>query len=106
MDSIKLWFINIGLKQMGPSLIRAAVAFVVATVAAHTGALAHFGVIYDKASNTLTLHINALQDWMLGGGLGLIAAFLTAAQHHTMATITGAPQDGTHQRAEDLPKDS
>lgn len=101
MDSIKLWMMNVGVKQMGPSLIRAGVAFGVGITAAHAGMLAQFGVVYDKAANTITLHIGTLQTWLLGGGLGLVTAFLTAAQHHTTAAITGQPQDGEHQRSTD-----
>ena len=104
MDAFKLWLVNVGIKQMGPSLIRAAVAWAVAIVAAHQGMLTTFGVIYDASAHTLTLHIDTLQGWMLGGGLGLITAFLTAAQHHTTAVVTGAPQDGSHQRATDAPQ--
>ena len=103
MDSFKLWLVNVGLKQMGPSLIRAAVAWAIALVAAHQGMLTTFGVVYDATAHTLTLHIDTLQGWLLGGGLGLVTAFLTAAQHHTTATITGAPQDGSHERATDAP---
>lgn len=104
MDSVKLWLTNVALKKMGPSLIRAAVAWVVAMVAAHAGMLATFGVIYDQAAHTVTLHIDTLQAWLLGGGLGLVTAFLAAAQHHATATVTGQPQDGEHQRAGDPPK--
>jgi hypothetical protein len=100
MDAFKLWLVNVGLKKMGPSLIRAAVAWAVAVVAAHQGMLTTFGVIYDASAHTLTLHIDTLQGWMLGGGLGLITAFLTAAQHHTTAVVTGASQ----QRATDAPQ--
>lgn len=104
MDSIKLWLINVGLKKMGPSLIRAALAFFVGIMAAHAGILATLGVVYDATAKTVTLHIDTLQTWLLGGGLGLITAALTAAQHHTTAAITGQPQDGEHQRAGDPPK--
>lgn len=104
MDTIKLWLINVGVKQMGPSLIRAAVAWMVALVVAHQGALTGFGVVYDSSANTLTLHIGVLQEWLLGGGIGLVAAFLTAAQHHTIAAVTGTPQDGSHIRTTDQPK--
>lgn len=104
LDSIKLWLMNVGLKQMGPSLVRAALAWVVAMLAAHAGMLETFGLIYDKASQTVTLHLDTLQTWLIGGGLGLVTAFLTAAQHHTAAAVTGKPQDGSHERAEDPPK--
>ena len=92
MGAIKLWIVNIGLKQMGPSLVRATIGLLVGFLMAHQGMLEKFGVVYDHAANTLTLHIGVLQEWALGAGLGLVTAFLTAAQHHTTAAITGAPQ--------------
>ena len=101
MQSLKMWLINIGLKKMGPSLIRAALAWVLALVAANPGMLETFGIVYDKVAHTITLHVNTLEAWLLGAGLGTITALLAAAQHHTTATIAGKPQDGTHIRAED-----
>lgn len=94
MDSLKLWFLNVALKQMGPSLIRAAIAWVIAMIMAHAGVLAIFGVVYDAATKTITLHLDTLQTWLLGGGLGILTAFLRAGQHHSMAALTGAPQTG------------
>lgn len=102
MDSIKLWLVNVGVKQMGPSLIRAGIALLMGFLAAHQGLLTHFGVIWDASSKTLTLRVDTLQEWLLGGGLGLLTAFMTAAQHHTTAALTGQPQDGSHLRASDV----
>ena len=92
MEAIKLWIINVGIKKLGPSFIRAALAWVIALVAAHQGILATFGIIYDKAANTLTLHLGTLEGWLLGAGLGVITAALAAAQHHTEAVITKKPE--------------
>jgi len=93
MDAIKLWLINVGIKKLGPSFIRAALAWVIALIAAHEGMLATFGIIYDKAANTVTLHIGTLEGWLLGAGLGVITAALTAAQHHTESVITKKPDE-------------
>lgn len=94
MDSIKSWVINVAIRKMGPSAIRAALAAFVAILVAHAGLLEKFGVVYDQATNTLMLHLSALQEWADVSGLGLIAAAFMAAQHHTVAAVTGAPQTG------------
>lgn len=104
MEALKLWLVNVGLQKMAPSLIRAALAWVLMMLAAHAGALSVFGVVYDKAAQTITLHLDTLQTYLIGGGLGLLTAALTAAQHHTVAAIEDKPQTGEHHRAEDPQK--
>lgn len=109
MDAFKAWLIQVGIKKMGPSLIRAALAWVVALIAAHSGMLETFGVVYDKVAHTVTLHIDTLESWLLGGGLGMITAAFAAAQHHTVASVKGEPQSGDPaleaRRATDPPKE-
>lgn len=90
MQALKIWLVQVGIKKLGPSLIRAALAWIVALFAAHAGMLATFGIVYDKVANTLTLHIGTLESWLLGVGLGLITASLAAAQHHTGEAIKKA----------------
>ena len=90
---MKDWLVNIGLQKLGPSAIRAALAAFIGIVLAHQGMLAKFGVVYDQASNTLSLHLSTLQEWCDVTGLGMIAAALMAIQHHTTAAVTGAPHN-------------
>lgn len=104
MDSLKQWAIQVGLKKFGPSLIRAALAGLTGILLAHSGMLDKYGISYDKATDTIIWHLSALKEWIDLTGLGLIAGLFTVAQHHTVATVTGAPQDGSHQRADDQPK--
>lgn len=104
MDTIKSWFINVAAKQMIPSLVRAGLAAGTGLLVAHAGLLAGCGIIYDKVGGTITIHLGALQDWLVTGGLGAITAILAALQHHTVAAVTGAPQDGSHPREADVPK--
>src|SRR4051812_42839098 len=91
MENIKAWLIQVGIKKMGPSAIRAALAAFIGIVMAHAGMLEKFGIVYDQASNTLMLHLTALQQWADVTGLGLLAAAFMAAQHHAGAAVTGAP---------------
>lgn len=90
MGNLKAWLIEVGIKHMGPSLIRASIAWVVALMAANAGLLATFGIVYDKVANTVTLHVGTLETWLLGIGLGLITASLRAAQYHTGSAIVKA----------------
>ena len=102
-DSIRSWFVNIAAKQMLPSLVRAGLAAGTGLLVAHAGLLAGLGITYDKVGGVITIHLGALQDWLVAGGLGSITAILAALQHHTVAAVTGAPQDGSHARASDAP---
>lgn len=94
MDSLKTWFIEVAAKKMVPSLVRAVIAAGVGLLVAHAGVLASLGITYVAATQTITIHLGTLQDWLVMGGLGSITALLTALQHHTEATVTGKPQSG------------
>lgn len=94
IDNLKTWLVEVGIKKMGPSLIKGAMGAGLAYLAAKQGLLAQFGVVYDAAAQTLTLHLDTLQGWILASGTGLIMASLTAAQHTTTAVITGKPLSG------------
>jgi len=105
MDGLKAWALNVGIKKLAPSLIRAALAWIVTLVAAHQGILSDLGITHDSIANTITLNLNQLQVWLGGAGvLGIIAAFSRGVQHHTEAAITKQPQDGTHIRESDVPQ--
>lgn len=101
MDSFKTWLLEVGLKKMGPSLLKTGLAALVGLLAAHQGMLTSLGIVYDATAQTVTLHLDALQTWLLAGGMGLITALMTASQHHVEAAVTGQPQDGSHERATD-----
>lgn len=100
---MKDWLINVGIQKAGPSLIRAALAALVGVLLAHANDLSAIGIVYDKTTDTILWHLNSAREWAGTVGLGLIASLFTVAQHHATAAVTGQPQDGTHQRAEDVP---
>lgn len=89
---------------MGPSLIRGALAAVVGLVAAHHGFLDVLGLTYDPTENTLNLDLDTFGKYLLIVGTGGITAILAALQHHTVATVTGAPQSGDMRKMDpDIP---
>lgn len=101
MDSIKTWLVNVAIKQLLPSFVRAAIAWIVAMLIAHSGVLSAIGVFYDQTTHIISIHLDKVQGWMLGAGIGLITAGFAALQHHAGAVITGKPQDGSHVRKTD-----
>lgn len=94
MDSLKTWLIEVGFKKIAPSLITGALAALVGLLTAHKGILSSMGITYDPSGNTIDLHLNTLAGYLVVAGTGLLTAFFTAAQHHTVAAVTNAPQDG------------
>lgn len=92
MDSFKVWLIEVGIKKALPSLARAAIAGFVGLLIAHSGELAKLGIGYDKTAGIVTIHLGALQDWLVAGGLGAITSILAIIQHHTTQAITGGTQ--------------
>lgn len=79
---------------MGPSLIKGALAALVGLIAAHQGILSHIGITYDPSGHTIDLDLDTLSGYVMVAGGGLLTAFFTAMQHHTVAAVVGAPQDG------------
>ena len=92
MESIKQWMYEVALKKAIPSAIRAILAAFCGILVAHAGVLAKAGINYDAAAQTVTLHLGALSDWMVAGGLGLATAALAIIQHHAETIVS---QGGT-----------
>lgn len=94
MDSLKVWLIEVVWKQMGPSLIKGALAAMIGLIAANHGLLALIGLTYDPTQNTLNLDLDTFGKYALMLGTGGITAIFTLLQHHTTAAVVGKPQSG------------
>ncbi len=92
LPAVQTWLLEVGAKELLPSLIRGAIAFILAYLAAHAGILAKIGV--SVAGNTLIVNLDTLQIFLVALLMGTLTALLRAAQHHTVAAVTGAPQSG------------
>lgn len=94
MDNFETYFSEVILKKLLPSLIRGALAGLVALIAAHQGLLQSLGVVYTPSVDQITLNLTTFSKWLLIVGGGGITAFFALIQHHTIATIQGTPQLG------------
>jgi hypothetical protein len=104
LDQLKTYLVDVLIKKCGPSFVKGAVTALFVYLGAHQGLLNSLGITWDASGHTLDIDFDTLSTWAFTIGSGAIMAFLTAAQHHTTAAITGQPQDGAHQRADDPPK--
>ena len=84
MDKLKGWLVEVAIKKMGPSAIRAILAAGLGFIAAHAGWLEGLGVVYDKATNDLVIHLTKTTEWLVALGLGTATAFLRAGQYHAV----------------------
>ena len=57
---MKNWLLEVGLKTFGPSAVRGAVLGIGGFLAAKSGALEPFGVLYDTATHIVTIHLDKL----------------------------------------------
>ena len=96
MNDFKTWVVQVGVKKLGPSFLRAAIASIGLFMAAHAGLLSALGVVYDSVSHTITLNLDTLSTWVIAAVPGLITALLALIQHHTVAAVNGTPQSGAH----------
>lgn len=103
MDSFKTWLVEVGWKKMGPSLIKGALAALVGLIAAHQGILASMGINYDANGHTIDIDLDTLSGYVVVCGSGLLTALFTALQHHGVAAVTAAPQDGDLRASETTP---
>ena len=84
---MKDYLIEVILKKMLPSAVRAILAAFTGLLVAHAGVLAKAGVAYDAAAQTVTLHLSTFDDWAVAAGLGLVTAILAMIQHHATQAI-------------------
>lgn len=87
MDKIKSWLLEVALKKMAPSAVRAILAVGLGFIAAHSGILEKIGVVYDKAANDLILHLTTTTEFLVALGVGSATALLSAGQHHVEEAI-------------------
>lgn len=93
MDKLKDWVIDVLIKKMGPSAIRAGILGLVVLLAAHQEVLVQFGIVYDAAARVITINLDKMN-------LGLVfllpavgGAVIKMLNHHadTVARkVTGA----------------
>lgn len=94
IDKLKVWFLQVAVKQLGPSAIRAAVLGVASWFIAKEGLLASYGIVSDAAAKTTTIHWTQVSDALIVGLPALIAVIIKLTQHTTTAVVTGAPISG------------
>lgn len=103
MDSFKSWLEEVVLKKMGPSFVKGVIAYVLGYIATHSEMLSKMGIVYLADVQDIVIHLKVFSVWAGAAVVGLGMAAMTLIQHHATAAVTGKPQDGTHERATDLP---
>lgn len=101
-DEIKTYLVNVGVKKMLPSLIKTSIMALIAYMAAHQNLLNSLGITWDSQGHTIDIDLDTFSAWALIFVPGAITALMTAISHHTVATVKGQPQDGTHERSTDV----
>lgn len=105
IDKLKTYFVEVVIKNVGPKVSASVISAGLAFLAAHQEYMEQMGITYYPNFNgiwsgiaptgrLLVIEIDTLQVW---GGLALVAAAValwTIIQHHTVATVTGAPHSG------------
>lgn len=105
MDKIKTYFVEVVLKSVVPKMTNAVIAAGITFLVAHQEFMAKMGITYypnftgiwngpAPSGRLLVLEIDTFGLW--GGAMIVAAAAALWAfiSHHTVATITGAPQSG------------
>lgn len=104
MNSLKVWAVEIGLKKLGPTALASGISALFALMAAHQGLLEQWGITYGiwplqwggtpPSGHVILIELDTVSTAALTLLAALVTAGMAAAQHHTAAAITGAPQSG------------
>lgn len=114
MEKMKTYFVEVVLKNVAPKVTNAVIAAGITFLVAHQEFMQQMGITYygnfagvwNGAAPTgrlLVIEIDTLGIW--GGAALVMAATALWAffQHHTVATVTGAPQSGDKRDPASLP---
>ena len=95
MDAVKTWFIEVGLKQMGPSAIRGGILGVVGFLAAKNGLLEPFGI--HTANGITTIEWAKVSLMAIAGFPAVTASVVKMLNHHADQAVKAAlpPQGET-----------
>lgn len=113
MDSLKTWAVEIGLKKLGPTALASGISALFALMAAHQGLLEQWGITYGiwplqwsgtpPSGHVILIELDTVSTAALTLLAALVTAGMAAAQHHTAAAITGAPQSGDMRTPNGIP---
>ena len=83
MDKLKEWLLEVAVKKMGPSAVRAGILGLLGWVLAKQDALQAFGIVADKAAQTITIHLDQLNLAVVAGLPAILGAVIKLLNHHT-----------------------
>lgn len=105
MENIKTYMAEVIVRKMAPAAIASAVAAAGTFLLAHASELEKYGITYypdfagvfsgtTPSGNVLIVEFDTLQKGLALVLVALVGAFMAWTTHHTVATVTGAPQSG------------
>lgn len=109
MNSLKTWAVEVALKKIGPTALASGISALFALMAAHQGLLEQWGITYGvwplqwggtpPSGHVILIELDTISTAVITLLAALVTAGFAAAQHHTAAVITGAPQSGDMRNA-------
>lgn len=87
---MKNWLIEIALKKMGPSAIRAGILAVAGFIAAKAELFSQLGIVYDAATRIITINLdqlNAGAALLLIGTAGAGGALIKLLNHQSTVAV-------------------
>lgn len=105
LDKLKTYFVEVIIKKYAPTLVTTAVASFLAFLATHQGLLETWGVTFgawplawahgqEPSGQVILIELDTFKTMAGAGLITLITLAMAAIQHHSVATVTGAPQSG------------
>lgn len=81
MSKVKGWLIDIAIKKFGPSAIRGAVLGIAGFFAARHEILEPLGIMFDAATNILTVDFNKVSVWAIAALPAIGAGVIKVLNH-------------------------
>lgn len=88
MDSLKGWFIEVAIKKFGPSALRGAILGGLGWIAAEHEMLAKLGIVYDTATQVMTIHFNQLTVWAVALVPAIGAGAIKVINHQAVELVS------------------
>lgn len=90
MDGLKRFLLEVGIRKMGPSAIRAAILAVAGFVAAKAELFAQLGIVYDATAKLITIDLAKLDSGaavLLIGTAGAGGALIKLINHQSNVVV-------------------
>lgn len=115
MDKLKTYIAEVVARKVVPAAIASALAALGTYLVAHAAILEQYGITYGiwpfswvsgqvPSGPCILIELDTFKIKFAVAAVSLVGVAMTFLTHHTVATVTGAPQSGDMRKCPDVPE--